>query len=219
MAENATRILLADDHALVRTGLRLVLEREPDLIVVAEAENGPAAIKRALGDGIDLAILDVSMPQLTGLQATRQILAHRPAMTILLLSGYDDERFLLDALDAGAAGYVLKAEADQHLIAACRTVMRGDPFVSPTVLTPFAREQITRFATDGERGIPDALTPRETEVVKLIAEGFSAHDIGEILSISEKTVDRHRSNVLEKLGLPDRVALTRYAIRRGLTSP
>lgn len=210
-----TRILLADDHDLVRAGLRLVLDLEPDLEVVAEASDGPEAIAAALGNEIDLAILDLSMPRLTGLQAARQLSAHRPGTRVLLLSMHDNERYLFEALAAGAAGYVLKTSADRDLVSACRAAMRGEPFVTPTALGALLRDRIARAAR-GEPLSPDPLTPRETEVVKLVAEGHSSKEIGAVLSISEKTVERHRANVLEKLDLRDRVALTRYAVRTGL---
>ncbi len=210
-----TRILLADDHDLVRSGLRMVLDLEPDLEVVAEAADGPEAIELALKGGIDLAILDVSMPRLTGLQAARQLQAHRPELRVLLLSMHDDERYLFEALAAGASGYVLKSSADKDLVDACRSVMRGEPFITPAAMGAIVRDQLARVAR-GEAVAKDPLTPRETEVVKLVAEGHSSKEIGEVLSISEKTVERHRANVLEKLELRDRVALTRYAIRTGL---
>lgn len=210
-----TRILLADDHDLVRSGLRMVLDLEPDLEVVAEAADGPEAIELALKGGIDLAILDVSMPRLTGLQAARQLQAHRPELRVLLLSMHDDERYLFEALAAGASGYVLKSSADKDLVDACRAVMRGEPFITPAAMGAIVQDQLARVAR-GEAVARDPLTPRETEVVKLVAEGHSSKEIGEVLSISQKTVERHRANVLEKLELRDRVALTRYAIRTGL---
>lgn len=210
-----SRILLADDHELVRAGLRMVLDLEPDLQVVAEAGDGPEAIGLALKGDIDLAILDVGMPRLTGLQAARQIQAHRPQIRVLLLSMHDNEQYLFEALAAGAAGYVLKSSADIDLVRACRAVMRGEPFVTPVAMGAIVRDQIDRAAR-GELADTDPLTPRETEVVKLVAEGHSSKEIAEILTISQKTVERHRANVLEKLALKDRVALTRYAIRRGL---
>ncbi len=210
-----TRILLADDHDLVRAGLRMVLDLEPDLEVVAEAADGPDAIALALKGGVDLAILDISMPRLTGLQAARQIQAHRPELRVLLLSMHDNEQYLFQALAAGASGYVLKSSADRDLVHACRAAMRGEPFVTPTAMSAIVRDRLAR-ATRGEAVDADPLTPRETEVVKLVAEGHSSKEIGEVLSISEKTVERHRANVLEKLGLKDRVALTRYAVRSGL---
>ncbi len=210
-----TRILLADDHDLVRAGLRMVLNLEPDLEVVAEAADGPAAIERALHDDIDLVILDVSMPRLTGLQAARQLAAHRPDLRVLLLTMHDSEPYLVDAIAAGASGYVLKSEADRDLVAACRAVMRGDRFVHPAAMSGLVAEQLDRAAR-GEPASASVLTPRETEVVKLVAEGQTTKEIAEVLKISEKTVERHRANVFEKLEITDRVALTRYAIRLGL---
>lgn len=211
-----TRILLADDHEMVRAGLRMVLDLEPDLEVAAEAADGPKAFELALRDDFDLAILDFSMPRLTGLQVARQLRAHRPELRVLLLSMHDDERYLFEALQAGACGYVLKSSADRDLVAACRAAMRGEPFITPVATTAIVRRQLDRIAM-GETVASNPLTPRETEVVKLVAEGHSTKEIADVLTISEKTVERHRANVLEKLALRDRVALTRYAIRSGLT--
>lgn len=211
-----TRILLADDHELVRAGLRMVLDLEPDLEVAGEAADGPEAIELALRDDFDLAILDISMPRLTGLQVARQLGAHRPELRVLLLSMHDNERYLFEALQAGACGYVLKSAADRDLVAACRAAMRGEPFITPVAVTAIVRDQLDRIAR-GETVAVSPLTPRETEVVKLVAEGHSTKEIALVLTISEKTVERHRANVLEKLGLRDRVALTRYAIRSGLS--
>ena len=213
-----TRILLADDHVVVRAGLRMVLELEPDLRVCAEAGDGPEAVALALDEDFDLAILDVSMPLLNGLQVARQLSAHRPDLRILILSMHDTEQYLLEALAAGASGYVLKSAADRDLVAACRSVMRGEPFLYPSAAASLVREAIAA-AERGEEVFDDPLTPRETEVVKLVGEGLSTREISEVLTISEKTVERHRANVFEKLGLRDRVALARYAIRRGLVEP
>jgi DNA-binding NarL/FixJ family response regulator len=213
-----TRILLADDHAVVRKGLRMVLDAEPDLEVVAEAADGSEALERGLADEVNLAILDVSMPRLTGIQAARQLARHRPELRILILSMHDNERFFFEALRAGASGYVLKSAADRDLVEACRAAMRGEPFLYPAAVTALIRDYLDR-AREGELPPDDPLTPRESEIVKLIAEGYSSKQIAELLVISDKTVERHRANVLEKLGLRDRVDLTRYAIRRGLVEP
>ena len=210
-----TRILLADDHAMVRRGLRHVLDAEPDLEVVAEAEDGRCALSIARGEEIDLAILDVSMPRLTGLQATRELLKHRPDARVLILSMYDNEEYFFEAIRAGASGYVLKSAADRDLVEACRATVRGEPFIYPDAVKTLIRDYLERVRA-GEDLPADPLTPRESEVVKLIAEGYSNKRIAEELVISEKTVGRHRANVLEKLGMHDRVELTRYAIRRGL---
>ena len=211
----ATRILLADDHALVRRGVRLILESEPDLTVIAEAGDGAEAVALARTHEIDLAILDVAMPRMTGLQAAREISRRTPAPRILLLSMYDNDQYFFEALKAGACGYVLKSVADRDLVEACRAAMRGEPFIYPEALTALMREYVQR-ARRGERLPGSVLTPRESEVVKLIAEGRSSKEIAALLVISIKTVERHRANILQKLEMRDRTELTRYAIRTGL---
>lgn len=213
-----TRILLADDHAVVRRGLRLVLDAEPDLEVVAEAGDGSDAVQQALTEDVDLAVLDVTMPRLTGLQAATELSKRRPELKVLMLSMHDNEQYLFQALKAGAAGYVLKTAADRDLVEACRSAMRGEPFIYPKGIAALIREYL-EAAHAGSIEDEDPLTPRELEIVKLIAESYTTRQIAETLVISEKTVERHRSNVLEKLGFRDRVALTRYAIRRGLVEP
>lgn len=211
------KIMLADDHAVVRRGLRLVLDAEPDLEVVAEAGDGAEAVQRALAEDVDLAVLDVSMPRRTGLQAAQELSKRRPELRILILSMHDNEQYLFQALSAGASGYVLKSAADRDLVEACRSAMRGEPFVYPKGVAALIREYLGA-AQEGSQN-EDPLTPRELEVVKLIAESYTTREIAEELVISEKTVERHRSNILEKLGFRDRVELTRYAIRRGLVEP
>ena len=213
-----TRILLADDHEVVRSGLRMVLDAVPDLEVVAEAGDGAEAVKTALAEGVDLAVLDVSMPRMTGLQAALELSRREPNMRVLILSMHDDERYFFEALKAGASGYVLKTAANRDLIEACRAAMRGEPFLYPAAVTALIRDYLER-ARGGEATPEDPLTPRELEVVKLIAEGHTSEEIAGQLFISKKTVDRHRANVLEKLGMRNRVQLTRYAIRRGLVEP
>jgi DNA-binding NarL/FixJ family response regulator len=218
MSALKARILLADDHAVVRRGLRLVLDAEPDLEVVAEVGNGAEAVARALEDDVDLAVIDITMPRMTGLQATRELHRRRPALRILMLSMHENERYLYEALKAGASGYVLKTVADRDLVEAIRAAMRGERFLYPGAMTPL----IADFLHRARRDLPvreDPLTPREQEIVKLVAEGYTNKQIAETLVISEKTVERHRANVLEKLGMRDRVELTRYAIRQGLIQP
>lgn len=214
-----TRILLADDHELVRSGLRAVLGSEPDLEVVAEAGNGREALDLALReDGLDLAILDVAMPQLTGLQVAAELQARKPELRVLILSMHDSEQYFFEALKAGASGYVLKSGAGRDLVDAVRAAMRGEPFLYPAAVTALIRDFLQRGA-QGHAMPDDPLTAREQQVVKLIAEGHTSEEIAETLVISKKTVDRHRANVLEKLGMRNRVDLTRYAIRRGLVEP
>ncbi|WHX21163.1 response regulator transcription factor [Streptomyces malaysiensis subsp. malaysiensis] len=212
------RILLADDHALVRRGVRLILDREPDLAVVAEAGDGAEAIEAARNQEIDLAVLDIAMPRLTGLQATRELAALKPGLRILMLTMHDNEQYLFQALKAGACGYVLKSVADRDLVAACRAAMRNEPFLYPGAVTALIRTYLDRVR-HGEEDSDQLLTPREEEVVKLVAEGHSSKEIAEMLFISVKTVHRHRSNILHKLGLHDRLELARYAIRAGLIEP
>jgi DNA-binding NarL/FixJ family response regulator len=209
------RILIADDHGIVRAGIRLLLERQPDLHVIAEAADGLEALDKALAEHPDLCILDVGMPGMTGLQAAREIRAHRPDSQVLILSMHDDEHYLFEALQAGASGYVLKQEADTDLVGAIRAVARQEAF-----LTNAAERSILRRWMTGEGPASDAvLTPREEEVVKLIAEAHTNAEIASLLHVSEKTVETHRANVLRKLGMRDRVQLVRYAIRRGLVEP
>jgi DNA-binding NarL/FixJ family response regulator len=213
-----TRVLLADDFPVVRSGLRMVLDSEPDLEVVAEVDDGAEAVQRALSDDIDLAILDVAMPRMTGLQAAEELHRRRPELRILILSMHDNEQYFFEALKAGASGYVLKSVANRDLVEACRATMRGEPFLYPAAVTALIRDYLER-ASRGEITPEDPLTPREQQVVKLIAEGHTSEEIAETLVISKKTVDRHRANILEKLGMRNRVELTRYAIRRGLVQP
>jgi len=213
-----TRILLADDHALVRRGVRLILDSEPDLTVVAEAADGAEAVALGREHEIDLAILDVSMPRMTGLQAARELSRRKPGVRILMLSMHDNEQYFFEALKAGASGYVLKSAADQDLVDACRAAMRGEPFLYAGVMSTLVRDYLERVRR-GERVPRGPLTPREEEVVKLIAEGHSSKEIAGLLTISLKTVERHRANVLSKLGMRDRTELTRYAIRAGLIEP
>jgi DNA-binding NarL/FixJ family response regulator len=212
-----TRILVADDHPIVRSGLRKVLDAQPDLEVVAEAADGAEAVEKALAEEIDLAILDVSMPRMTGIQATAELVRRKPELRILILSMYDSEQFLFEALRAGASGYVLKSDADQDLVEACRRTRRGQSFLYPSAVTTLVRDYVERGRPGSEE--LDLLTPRELQVLKLIAEANTSKQIAKELVISVKTVERHRQNILDKLGMSDRVELTRYAIRRGLIQP
>ena len=215
---SAARVLLADDHVMVRRGLRMILGAQPDLDVVAEAGDGAEAVELARTTALELAILDVSMPRLTGLQAAAQLTREHPHLRVLMLSMHDNEQYLFEALRAGASGYVLKTAADRDLVEACRAVLRGQPFLYPSGIATLIRDYLDR-ARDGEAVPTDPLTPRELEVVKLVAEAYTSEQIAQELGISRKTVERHREHVLAKLGMRDRVELTRYAIRRGLIEP
>jgi DNA-binding NarL/FixJ family response regulator len=206
------RLLIADDHGIVRGGLKLLLDRQPDMEVIAEAADGVEAVQLALRERPDICVLDVAMPRMTGLQATVEIRVHAPEISILVLSMHDDERYLYEALQAGAAGYVLKREADTVLVDAVRAVARGEPFMTNAAERSLVRE----WMQDDSTGPVEPLTLREREVLKLIAEAHTNRAIGEILHLAEKTVESHRANLLRKLGMRDRVELVRYAIRRGL---
>jgi DNA-binding NarL/FixJ family response regulator len=209
------RVVIADDHGIVRSGLRMLIDRQRDMEVVAEADDGVAALEQTQAQRPHVAVLDVSMPRMTGLQAAREIRSHVPDTRVLLLSMHDDERYFLEGLEAGAAGYVLKRAADTDLIGAVRTVAGGRTFLSDDA----QRTLMDAWLENGRPTPDDPLTPRELEVVKLIAEAFNNRQIARTLNVSEKTVESHRANVFSKLGMRDRVELVRYAIRRGLVEP
>lgn len=206
------RVMVADDHGIVRSGITLLLERQPDIDVIGEAGDGAEALKFAIEHKPDVAILDNSMPKLTGLQVAREIKQQVPEVNVLILSMHDDERYLYEALRVGAGGYVLKRAADQDLVRAVRAVNDGEPFLTDDA----QRSLVKAWMESGEEPRRDKLTDRELEVVKLIAEAHTNKQIAEILGLSEKTVESHRSNILNKLGMSDRVELVRYAVRRGL---
>ncbi len=190
----------------------MVLDAAPDLEVVAEAADGVEAVERGLRERLDLAVLDVAMPRRTGLQAARELSRQRPDLRLLMLSMHEGELYCLQALKAGACGYVLKSDADRDLIEACRAALRGETFLYP----PTMRTLLQAWLEDPSRAPASRLTPREEEVVKLVAESYTSDEIGRMLHITRRTVERHRENVLAKLGMRDRVQLTRYAIRHGL---
>jgi len=212
------RLLLADDHVMVRRGLRLILDAEPDLEVVAEAGDGVEALQLVREREVDLAVVDVSMPRMTGLQATSELIAVQPMLRVLMLSMHESEQYLFEALKAGASGYVLKTAADRDLVEACRAALRGEPFLYPSAVAALVRDFLDR-AREGADSPADPLTPRELQVLKLVAEAHTNDQIASVLGISRKTVERHRENLMGKLGMRDRVELTRYAIRRGLVEP
>ena len=209
------RVLIADDHGIVRSGLTMLIERQADMHVAAEAKDGIEAVERSLADRPDVAVLDVSMPRLTGLHAARQIRRQAEDVKVLMLSMHEDDAYFFEALEAGAAGYVSKRGADESLIEAIRTVARGETFLSSRTQQTLLKQ----WLEDGRTAPEEELTPRELEVVKLIAEANTNRQIAETLQLSEKTVESHRGNVLAKLGMSDRVELVRYAIRRGLVEP
>ena len=211
-------VLVADDHAVVRHGVRSILAAQPDFDVVAEAADGAEAVRTAMALRPHLVILDVSMPRLTGLQAAGELARRAPDMRLLMLSMYDDEQYFFEALRAGASGYVLKSAVDRDLVEACRATMRGESFLYPDAAAALIKDRLARAAA-GDPVAEDPLTPREAEVLKLIAEAHTNQQIAELMFISPKTVENHRARLLDKLGMRDRVQLTRYAIRRGLVQP
>ena len=212
-----TRILIADDHAIVRSGLRKVIDSKPDLEVVAEAEDGAEAVDKALKEDVDLAILDVSMPRMTGIQATAELHKRKPALKTLILSMHDSEQFLFEALKAGASGYVLKSGADTDIVDACRAAMRGDSYLYPSAVATLVRDYVERGG-HGEEEF-DVLTPRELEVLKLIARGLSNAEIAKELFVSETTVKTHVARVLMKLNVRDRIQAVVLAYETGLVHP
>ncbi len=208
------KVLIADDHGIVRSGLRKLLEGEDGIEVIAEASDGAEARDKTLELRPDLAILDVKMPELNGLEATREIHREAPEVSILILSMHEEERYLFEALKAGASGYVLKRAADSDLIDAIHAIERGEPF-----LTPEAQQALIRDVLGEGESSQEELTPREEQVVKLVAEAHTNKEIAELLGLAEKTAENHRSNAMRKLGMRDRVELVRDAIRRGLIEP
>jgi two-component system response regulator NreC len=207
-------ILIADDHAIVRTGLRALLRSEPGLQLVGEATGGYEAIELVGKTRPDILILDLSMPDLDGIAVTRQLKPQYPDLRILILTVHEDEAMLREAIRAGASGYIVKHAAEAELIAAIKTIRRGDLYVDPAMLRVLLVES-PKPRTE-QPASPDPLTPRETDVLKLIVQGYTNRQVGEELGISVRTVEGHRANLLEKLGLRTRVELVRYARERGL---
>lgn len=207
------RILLADDHTILREGIRVLLEDEPDLTVIGEAEDGQSAVKMAAQLEPDVVVMDIAMPLLNGLEATRQIRRDHPQIKVLILSMHDNEEYIRQVLAAGALGYVLKDAAARELIGAIRAVQRGEPVLSPAI-TRLVIEDYLRWGDAPPAQISDGLTPREREVLQLIAEGNTNKDIAEILCLSIKTVQSHRNNLMQKLDLHDRSDLIKYAIQK-----
>ena len=211
------RILLADDHAMLRDGVRMVLEAQPGFEVVGTVDNGEDAVRLVGELRPDIAVLDVAMPEINGLEATRAIRECCPDTAIVILSMHEGEEYLREALRAGAAGYVLKRAAAKELVGAIQAVRRGESYLDPAL----TRTLISDYVRQVERGdeTPDSLTDRELEVLTLVAEGMTNRQIALQLSISIKTVQTHRANLMDKLNLHDRTELVRYAIRRGLIQP
>jgi len=213
----STKILLADDHKIVRDGLRSLIEKQPGMAVVAEAENGRAAVKLARRLKPGVIIMDLNMPDLNGIDAARQIVAELPGTKIIVLSMHADKQFVLGALQAGASGYLLKDCAFEELARALQTVLKHQTYLSPEIAGTVVKDYLEQMCTI-ESAIEAALTPREREVLQLIAEGRSTKETADRLNVSIKTVESHRRNIMEKLNIHSTAELTKYAIRKGLTS-
>ena len=210
------RIMLADDHAILRAGLKHVVEREPDMTVVAEAADGRQAVDLAPESGADVLVMDVAMPGLNGIEAARQILAKNPAMAVVILSMHIDEAYVLRSLRAGAKAYLLKESAETDVISAIRAVAAGKSFFSPKVTKLLQEEYVQRLQQDGKEDSYDALTPREREILQMIAEGQANKDVANKLNLSLYTVETHRGNILQKLGLRSAAEVVLYAVRKGI---
>jgi DNA-binding NarL/FixJ family response regulator len=215
---NPIRVLLAEDHVIVRDGLRMLLQSVPDFTVVAEAANGREAVARAKETRPDLAILDISMPEMSGLEATRLIIAESPQTRVLILTMHESDEYFFQALGAGASGYILKKAATQDLIAAALAVARGEAFLYPSVAKKLIADYVSRPQSSAEPMGYASLSEREREILLLIAEGSSNQQIAERLSITTSTVQTHRAHILEKLGLQSTADLIKYAVRHGLVS-
>jgi DNA-binding NarL/FixJ family response regulator len=210
------RVLLGDDHAMLRQGLKKILEDRHDWRVVAEAGNGRDAVRDTMTLKPDVAVLDIGMPLLNGVEATRQILRHAPSVRVLILSMHSDQAYVTQALQAGAKGYILKESAAAELIEAIAAVASGKSFFSPAVAQLVFDDYTRRLTEKGINDPYDALSEREREILQLVAEGRSSKEIAELLSISPTTVETHRAHILQKLGLHNTVEVVRYAARRGI---
>lgn len=210
------RVLLADDHTLLRAGIRLLLESQPDLEIIGESEDGQDAVNKTLELKPDIVLMDIAMPGMNGLEATREIKRLRPETHVLTLTMHENEEYFFQVLNAGASGYVLKRAAPTELVAAIRSVSEGGAFLYPTVARKLVDDYLQRVQGGEEKASYDGLTDREREVLRLIADGLSNQEIAESLCLSTKTVERHRSNIMEKLDIHNRTGLIKYAIRKGL---
>jgi len=213
----AIKVLIADDHQIVRQGLRTLLEREPDLEVVAEAENGRSTVRLARESHPEVIIMDVAMPDMNGIEATRQIISEMPKVKVIALSMYADRRFVANMLKAGASGYLLKDCASEELVRAIRVVLTHKTFLSPGVADIVVKDYV-QAPLGSEVSAFSVLSNREREVLQLMAEGRSTNQIAECLHVSVKTVETHRQQMMQKLKMHSVAELTKYAIREGLTT-
>ena len=215
---NKLRILLGDDHTLVRHGLRKILEERPDWQVVAEAGDGREAVRQALALHPDVAVLDIGMPLLNGIEATRQIVRRNPEIHVLILSMHASEAYVTRALQAGATGYMLKDSADADLMVGVASVAAGKSFFSPAVARVMLDEYVRHLAAKGVVDRYESLSEREREIFQLVAEGHSNKEVADMLSVSTATVETHRAHILQKLDVHNTAELVLYAVRRGVIS-
>ena len=210
------RILLGDDHTVIRSGLRLLLERQPDMTVVGEAEDGRQAVDLAEQQKPDVVVIDIAMPNLNGIEAARQIASHQPKTAIVVLSMHSDESYVMRALKAGARAYLLKDSAEEDLIRAIRAVHEGKSFFSPRISKLLLEDYVRQLRQKGEEDSYELLTNREREILQLLAEGNSNKDVANLLNLSLYTVETHRAHILQKLGLHTVPELILYAVRKGI---
>jgi two-component system response regulator NreC len=210
------RVVLADDHRMMREGIRALLERQKDIEVVGEAADGREAVRLATQLSPDLVVMDVSMPLLNGIEATRQIRRDCPKVSILILTVHESEEYVAQLLAAGADGYIIKRAAGDELISAIRAVNQGEAFLHPSVARVVIEDYVRRLKEGEGLGVQDVLTDREREVLQLIAEGYTNREIADLLHVSIKTVQNHRSKIMNKLDLHDRGELIKYAIQQGI---
>lgn len=216
MVSNKIRLLMVDDHEIVRAGLRMLLQTQPDIEIVAEASNGREAVARARELQPDVVLMDISLPDLDGFEATQQIKRALPQTAVLALTMHESDEYFFRMLQAGASGYVPKKAAPTDLVSAIRTVYEGGVFLYPSLAKSLVQDYLGRVRETDDRAALDGLTEREQEVLKLIADGLTNQEIAERLTISVKTVERHRANIMSKLNLHSRTELVKYAIRKGL---
>ncbi len=210
------RILLADDHTILRAGLKMMLNAQPDMEVVGEAQDGRQALQEAQRLQPDIILMDITMPDMNGIEATKQLKKELPDVKVLILTMHEHEEYVFQALRAGASGYMLKEAADTDLISALRIIQSGQFYLSPAAQSVMVGDYLQRVRTGEEKDSYSSLTEREREILKLVAEGYTNNQIAERLVISPKTVDTHRTHIMDKLNLHSRAELVKYAMRRGL---
>lgn len=218
MSQENITVLIADDHAILRSGVKLLIESEDDMAVVGEAGDGLEAVALVQSLQPDVVVMDISMPELTGINATREIKSKRPETNVVGLTMHSDDRYFFELLNAGAAGYVVKGGAPHELIDAIRAAAKGDVYIHPSVASKLIQGFARQARQEPVQGRAAQLTVREKEVVKLIADGMTGREIAKVLVISPNTVDRHRTNIMSKLDMHNKVELVRYAVDQGLVS-